>query len=296
MKYSNDWRQQRLPDRRPVAIDWRPWWWPRGRRAGIRSKMSDSGEHGIPVTDGLGRSMEAVAPSGMQTAIAGPLVGVSAAVAASLPDGSAPLWMLSGYPVVAVLFFFLLWLGISQMKTSVDSGPALFLVGMFGSAFAGIASIGVLVAHFFGVRRSEPIQAAFSKGDYDLAINLLNEAAKINYELDKIYLLRGIAKDKRGMDGKGDFDQAVTLAPNSAEAHFLRANYYYAHGQFADAITGYTDAIRLAPQHAQAYYNRGSAYFDSGKPEQARLSWEEARRLDPNVEQAADIIRPRQSS
>jgi tetratricopeptide (TPR) repeat protein len=143
---------------------------------------------------------------------------------------------------------------------------------------------------------AERVHSAFAKGDYDLAIHLLDGAVPFwTTELNKVHLLCGIARDKRGLDGGPDFDRAVALNRNYAEAHFHRANHYYTQGRYAQAITEYLATLRLDPKHARANYNRASAYFDSGNPEQGRLSLAEARRLAPYVEQAADIIHPRQS-
>jgi len=171
------------------------------------------------------------------------------------------------------------------------------LVGVV--VLAALLPLGYVLFWYFHFRMksfSDRVHSAFSIGDYDLAIHLLDGAGPFwTTEMNKVYLLCGIAKDKRGIDGGPNFDKAVALNRNYAEAHYHRANHYYAQGKYAEALTDYIDTLRLDPKHARAYYNRASAYLDFGNQEQAHLSWGEARRLDPKVEQAADIIQPRQS-
>jgi hypothetical protein len=201
---------------------------------------------------------------------------------------------------------------------SVGLAPFLFLVSIEAydtGTYLACAALALLCGYLCGFRSLQrhwklkalydQAQDAFAKGDYELANNLLNEAITLlnqfvlivrNPNRDQILLLRGLARDRLGLDGGRDFERAVTVNPTAAEAHFHRGNHYYRLGNHAEAITAYLNAVRLDPHHARAYYNRGSAYLDSGNPEQARLSREEARRLDPDVERGADVIKARQRS
>jgi Flp pilus assembly protein TadD len=50
-------------------------------------------------------------------------------------------------------------------------------------------------------------------------------------------------------------------------------------GQISTAIADFEQAIRLKPDYAEAWYNRGIAYFQAGEPEHACADWKESARL-----------------
>jgi tetratricopeptide (TPR) repeat protein len=78
-----------------------------------------------------------------------------------------------------------------------------------------------------------------------------------------------------------DYDEAIRLNPQDAEAHFNRGNAYYALGELERAIEDYDAAIRLNPQLAEVYNNRGNAYTALGEYEHAIANYDEALRLNP---------------
>ena len=59
-----------------------------------------------------------------------------------------------------------------------------------------------------------------------------------------------------------DYDQAIRLNPNWAEAFNNRGRAYSDKGQHDRAIQDLDQAIRLNPNFAEAFYNRGHAYAD----------------------------------
>lgn len=61
-----------------------------------------------------------------------------------------------------------------------------------------------------------------------------------------------------------DFDEAIRLNPQYAEAFNNRGGAYLGKGQYDRAIQDYDQAIRLNPQIAQAFYNRGLARQKKG--------------------------------
>ena len=59
-----------------------------------------------------------------------------------------------------------------------------------------------------------------------------------------------------------EFDEAIRLDSQSADAYLRRGNAYFDIGEFQRAIEDYDEAIRLDPQYAAAAYNnRGLAYY-----------------------------------
>jgi tetratricopeptide (TPR) repeat protein len=60
-----------------------------------------------------------------------------------------------------------------------------------------------------------------------------------------------------------DFNAALRLDPNYADAYFNRGIAYHGKGMLDPAIEDYTAALRLNPDHAAAYNNRGYAYYEN---------------------------------
>ena len=66
-----------------------------------------------------------------------------------------------------------------------------------------------------------------------------------------------------------------------SENYVQRANVRASLGKYEKAITDYDTAIRLKPQHAEAYYNRGLAKANLGQYEAAIADFDAALDLNP---------------
>ena len=78
---------------------------------------------------------------------------------------------------------------------------------------------------------------------------------------EKTYFNQGNKKSDLG-DYAGaitDYTQAIHLKPDFVSAYYNRGIAKKELGQYIDAIADYTETIRLKPDHASAYYNRGIA-------------------------------------
>ena len=62
-----------------------------------------------------------------------------------------------------------------------------------------------------------------------------------------------------------DYDQAIRLNPNDADAFTNRGVDYADKGQYDRAVQDYNQAIRLDPNSAKAFTNRGRAYRALGE-------------------------------
>jgi tetratricopeptide (TPR) repeat protein len=69
-------------------------------------------------------------------------------------------------------------------------------------------------------------------------------------------------------------------------AVFVRANAHVDQGDLARAITDYDEAIRLNPQYANALYYRGHVHFIQGDFARAIADYDEAIRLNPQYSEA----------
>ena len=98
------------------------------------------------------------------------------------------------------------------------------------------------------------------------------------------FLKRGIARreNKQYLEAQKDFEKAVELAPQMAEAYFWRAE-----SQLDDekAFADYAKAIALKPDYAMAYYKRGlKKSFTDNKA--ALIDYNKAIELDPKIPDA----------
>jgi len=79
-----------------------------------------------------------------------------------------------------------------------------------------------------------------------------------------------------------DFDQAIRLDPNTADAFDGRGNAYSSKGQYDRAIQDYDQAIRLDPNYSDAFRDRGAAYYNKGDHDRAIQDYDQAIRLNPS--------------
>jgi tetratricopeptide (TPR) repeat protein len=82
-----------------------------------------------------------------------------------------------------------------------------------------------------------------------------------------------------------DYDNALRLNPNIADAYNNRGVAKKHLGRFTEAIADYDKAIQLKPDFAVAYFNRGDAKKSLGQYESAIKDFDKAIELRPNLPQ-----------
>ncbi|HBR22615.1 MAG TPA: hypothetical protein DD713_08660 [Nitrospiraceae bacterium] len=92
------------------------------------------------------------------------------------------------------------------------------------------------------------------------------------------YLSRGEAYAKKGQYDRAiaDYNKAIVLDPNNAEAYTGRGVAYAKKEQYDRAIEDFNKTIALDPNNASAYLGRGAAYFLSGNKGRAISDFQKA--------------------
>ena len=83
----------------------------------------------------------------------------------------------------------------------------------------------------------------------------------------------------RHAEALADYDAALRLDPNLAQARYNRGTTYKALGRHAEALADYDAAIRLDPNYAQAYLNKGVLHTERDEWDDALHAFEIAARL-----------------
>ncbi len=108
-------------------------------------------------------------------------------------------------------------------------------------------------------------------GDYPQAIKDFDEAIRIKPEYAEAYYNRGLAHKALGNAGQAiaDYSRAIRIKPNMAEAYNNRGNAYGESGDCNLALMDFNAALEINPSFAEAYMNRGNAYNCLGNYQQA---------------------------
>jgi len=186
----------------------------------------------------------------------------------------------------------------AQTPLRRESGPAaapkkklpakLFLITAWAIVL-GVGAAGVI--YFQQQPRFEKALNAYLTGrsfydtkDYDNAITQFNEAISLNQDYAEAYAWRGSAYyyKKQYDDAIKDYTEAISFDPNYALAYAHRGDAYVFKGQLDDAIRDLTEAVRIDPNYAWAYASRGNAYGYKGQFDDAIRDFNEAIRLNPD--------------
>jgi tetratricopeptide (TPR) repeat protein len=128
----------------------------------------------------------------------------------------------------------------------------------------------------------------YAESKWDGAIAEFDKALAINKDLADAYFNRGNAYSRKGDYDRAiaDFTGAIRIDPNKIEAYNNRGIAYARKGDYDRAIADYTGAIRIDPNDADAYYNRGVAYYNKKDYDRAIADWTSSIRINPN---SADV-------
>jgi lipoprotein NlpI len=137
-----------------------------------------------------------------------------------------------------------------------------------------------------------------AKGDLDRAIADYREAIRLDPKIAAAFNNRGFAYSWKGDLDRAiaDHSEAIRLNPKYALAFLNRGNEYRAQGDFDRAIADYSEGIRLNPQFTFVLLNRGVAYYYVGSLPKALADLNQASELNPKGAYTAlwlDIVNKR---
>jgi S1-C subfamily serine protease/tetratricopeptide (TPR) repeat protein len=118
------------------------------------------------------------------------------------------------------------------------------------------------------------------KGQYTAAIKIYDEMIRQSPEAYS-YSNRGNVKSALGQKQEAiyDYDRAIAINPDYADAYFNRGNAKSDLGQKPAAIADYDRAIASNSNYAEAYFNRGNAKSDLGQKGEAIVYYSNAAEL-----------------
>jgi len=154
---------------------------------------------------------------------------------------------------------------------------------------------------------------AMQTGDFETAVNTLNEATQMDPTRDLLWARLGDAhlssapkqtdaaeKAKRYADAVSDYQKAIDLkkkvmetSPKPDDAKYLAAYYNNLGqaeartGQLEESVKAYDQAAALNPPGAaQYYYNQGAVLTNSGKVDEANTAFDKSIAADPTKAEA----------
>jgi tetratricopeptide (TPR) repeat protein len=120
-------------------------------------------------------------------------------------------------------------------------------------------------------------------GDYQAALNNIQQALKLNPDYMLAYVQRGNLHCDLGdrAQGMADYARAIALRPDYPGTYNNRAVEAMAAGELEAAIADFNIAIQLNPDYEKPYLNRGEAYFAKGDHPQALANFSKCNDLRP---------------
>ena len=132
--------------------------------------------------------------------------------------------------------------------------------------------------------------AFVNKSEFDRAIRDFDHAIRINPDLADAFHNRGNAFAKKGELDRAirDYDQSLKTKPDDEETLNNRGRVFAEKGELNYAIRDYNHALKLKPDYAEALNNRGLAFADKGELDRAFSDYNHVLKIKPDFAEALD--------
>ncbi|MBQ4341228.1 MAG: tetratricopeptide repeat protein [Clostridia bacterium] len=129
---------------------------------------------------------------------------------------------------------------------------------------------------------------AYDDGKFEEAMADYNRAIELKSDYAEAYNSRGCLYDDMGEREKAmaDYNRAIELKSDYSFAYNNRGCLYDDMGEQEKAMADYNRAIELKPNDADVYNNRGCLYDDMGEQEKAMADYNRAIELKPDFAEA----------
>lgn len=97
-------------------------------------------------------------------------------------------------------------------------------------------------------------------------------------------------KAQRFGSAKSEFQKALTINPNSKEAHRGMGLIHLQSDKYLDAIRAFEQAITLDPKYKEAYYGQALAYHKLGDNDRSIIALNKTLGIDPNYQPAKQLL------
>jgi tetratricopeptide (TPR) repeat protein len=116
-------------------------------------------------------------------------------------------------------------------------------------------------------------------------VQLAPESARAHQVLGDAYFA-----EQRFEDAAGDYEAAVKLEPGNPDLHFLLGSTYFKQTQFSLALECFNRALRLDPLNAEAYLMQGDALVQLGETQEALAPLNRSLELNPSLDRAHVLL------
>jgi len=125
-------------------------------------------------------------------------------------------------------------------------------------------------------------------GVWESGMTLWTDVISQYKTLPGAYYNRGnLFKDENQLtEALADYNKAIELKPEYAEAYNNRAAIYFKESKYSEALMDYNKVIELDPKHVKTYNNRGTIYLQEKRFEDAIKEFNKAIELKPDYPSA----------
>jgi tetratricopeptide (TPR) repeat protein len=126
--------------------------------------------------------------------------------------------------------------------------------------------------------------ASYRSGDFPQAIVNFNAAIRLDPDDAQAYNIRGNAWDEMGFFKRAlaDYDEAIRIDSNNPAVFHDRAILWQRKGELDKALIDFDRAIRFSFSDASMYCDRGLVWYEKGRHDRAIADFNQAIKLDPS--------------